>query len=487
MSDKKTNNDFKTVFLSINSKYIHTLLAPRYLVANSKLPVEVLETNINIRPQKVLSELYLTKPDVIAISCYIFNISYVKKLLPEIKLLLPNAKIILGGYEAAFDSDNYLPICDYVVKGEADFIFGELLEDIYNKTNRFPKIIEAGTVKDLDQIKSPFTKEYCSEGKTKILYFESSRGCPFSCSYCMSANTKGVRAFSLERVFSDLDKIMKHLPKQIKFVDRTFNYDQKRASKIFEYIIDNFSNLETNFHFEMSPELFDQQMFDVLKRARTGLIQFEIGIQSYNQKTLECVNRKADITKIEDNIKQLRNLNNIHLHLDLIAGLPYEDADSFIAGFDRLYNLRPQCLQLGYLKVLKGSKIFYDSQGIVTFSSPPYEIIKTPYLSYDDILKLKIAEEMLEIFHNSGRFASCMRLLLPKYYSPFWFFYKIGLYKKQVVKKENLSAHGQCSLLYDFVAHTIKTEDKNAFLSQLIDTINKDYLASGNLRKWRRK
>jgi radical SAM superfamily enzyme YgiQ (UPF0313 family) len=474
----------KTIILSINSKYIHTLLAPRYLKANCKLSdLEILESNINVNHYGLLSELYLKKPDVIAICCYIFNIDYIMRLLPEIRLLLPDARIILGGYEAAFDSGKYLPLCDYIIKGEGDFVFNELLLDIYNNTGKFPRIIEAGTVKNLDDIASPYSDEYCALGKTKILYYESSRGCPFCCSYCMSANTHGVRSFSMERVFADLNKIMKHNPLQIKFVDRTFNYDVKRAAAILKYIIDNFSDSDTNFHFEMSPELFGEDMFSVLSRAKKGLIQFEIGIQSYNEKTLKSVGRSADIQKIEYNLKRLRDINNIHIHADLIAGLPYENLESFIAGFDRLFNLKPHCLQLGFLKILKGSKIFYDSEGFVAFNAPPYEVIKTPNLSFDDILKLKTAEEMLEMYYNSGRFVYAMDYLLPRYFQPYWFFYNIGLYRKKYYDRQNLSAFGQCSLLYDFVACSLGDKE---FLSVLTDIINKDYSASGNIRKWRR-
>lgn len=489
MNQNLIEKQFKTIILSINSKYIHTLLAPRYLKANCKLQnVEVLESNINVKQYNLLSELYLKKPDVVAICCYIFNIDYIKKLLPEIKLLLPQTKIVLGGYEAAFDSEKYLPLCDYIINGEGDFVFSELLYDIYNNSRKYPQIIEAGTVKKLDDISSPYTEEYCTLGKTKIIYFESSRGCPFCCSYCMSANTQGVRSFSIERIFSDLDKIMKYSPKQIKFVDRTFNYDIKRAISIFEYIIKNYSDSNTNFHFEMAPELFNEEMFSVLRQAKKGLIQFETGIQSYNKKTLKSVQRNADIEKIEYNLTSLKNLNNIHIHVDLIAGLPYENLESFITGFDRLISLKPHCLQLGFLKILKGSKIYYENEGFVSFNAPPYEIIKTPDLNFDDILKLKMAEEMLEIYYNSGRFFYAMDFLLPKYFSPYSFFYNLGkLYQNKYPEKQNLSAYNQCNLLFDFVSDNIKIDDKNSFLTILTEIINKDYASSGNIRKWRRK
>jgi radical SAM superfamily enzyme YgiQ (UPF0313 family) len=478
----------KTILLAINSKYIHTLLAPRYLKANCGVgAVEILESNINVSRFNVLSQLYLKKPDVIAISCYIFNIDYIDRLLPEIRLLLPQTKIILGGYEAAFDTGKYLDLCDYIVKGEGDLVFGKLLESICKNTPQFPKIIDAGTVKNLDETASPYTGEYCSLGKNKILYYESSRGCPFACSYCMSANTRGVRAFSLERVFSDLNNIMRHTPKQIKFVDRTFNYDVKRAAAILEYIMENFSQGGTNFHFEIAPQLFDERLFAILAKAPKGLLQFEVGVQSYNKDALKSIKRNADAETVDNNLKRLISLGNIHIHADLIAGLPEESLQSFIKGFNRLFNLKPHHLQLGFLKVLKGSELFYNRQGTVTFGTPPYEVAFTPDLSFDDILKLKTAEEMLEIYYNSNRFPSAVNFLVPDYFSPFEFLLRLGeYYYKTYPERQNISQHAQCGLLFDFAAENISVENKKDFLAKLVDLINADYLSSGNIRKWRR-
>lgn len=475
----------KTVILSVNSRFIHTLLAPRYLKANSAgFDVEILETNVNIRPFEVLSQLYEMRPDVIAVSCYIFNIEYIKGILPEIRTLMPGVKIILGGYEALPELS---PLCDYIVTGEGDLIFKELLQDIRECRGAFPKLIDAGYVKDLDCIASPFDEEYCRMGKDRILYMETSRGCPFSCTYCMSAKTRGVRSFSLERIFRDLDYIMSFAPRQIKFVDRTFNYDIKKAEKIFQYIIKRYGGSGTNFHFEMAPDLFDDALFEILSRAPQGLFQFEIGIQSFNPEALRRVNRRCDIKKAEENIRRLVGLGNIHIHVDLIAGLPGEGLESFKEGFDRLMALRPHCLQLGFLKVLKGSAIEAQSADYTIMKRAPYEIYESRWLSFDEILELKGVERMLELYYNSGRFSRSTGCLL-QMFSPYRLFLKLSRhYMEQGADKRNLSANAHCDMLFSFAEDNVQADNKEEFLKELKILINEDYLSSGNVRKWRRE
>ncbi len=481
----------KTIILSINSQYVHTLLAPRYLRENAtqRDDIEILETNVNTLYTSVLAELYAKKPDVVAICCYIFNIEFVRKILQEIKLFLPNVKVIVGGWETSFDEERYLPQVDYLIKGEGDFVFGQLLDDIKAGTHNFGKVIDGGIVEDLDSIISPYTEEYCQLGKSKILYMESTRGCPYSCSYCMSGSSHRVRKFSLERTFEDYAKLMKHEPKQVKMVDRTFNFDIKRATTIFKFLIDNYNEHHTNFHFEMAPELFDEEMFAVLATARKGLFQFEIGVQSYNQTTLKAVGRNANVQRIEQNLKRLAQMDNIHIHTDLIAGLPYEDLDSFIQGFDRLFGMHSECLQLGFLKVLKGSQLEKRKEEYVVQTLPPYEIISTPYLSYDEILELKVCENALERYHNSGRFVHSLDFLLPSYYSPYVFFYGLGKYIQDTRGEQTaISASTQCDLLFDFVRANIpdSVSDRQAFLQKLFDLINQDFAACGNARAWKR-
>ncbi|MGN0771260.1 MAG: DUF4080 domain-containing protein [Christensenellales bacterium] len=481
----------KTVFLAINSQYVHTLLAPRYLKANSPLPVEIVETNVNVQLSSVFSQLYLKKPDVVAISCYIFNIAFVDRLLQDIRLYLPDVKIILGGYEAAFDEEKYVGKADYIIKGEGDFVFGRLLQDIESGEGRFSKIIEAGQVSNLDDIVSPYDDEYAMMGDNRILYMESSRGCPFRCSYCMSGGTRP-RTFSLQRTFDDYRRLMKYNPRQIKMVDRTFNFDVKRATKIFDWLIDNYGESNTNFHFEMAPELFDDEMFEVLSRAKKGLFQFEIGVQSFNKSTLSAVGRCADVDKIAANLARLKKMGNIHIHTDLIAGLPHEDYDSFVRGFDRLFVMGGDCLQLGFLKVLKGSRLQKDSDGYVIGSLPPYEIVSSPCLSFDDVLALKTCESALERYHNSGRFATCIDFLVPKYYSPYAFFYGLGEYiAARRGDRVAISAPAQCDLLWQYVADNLPSnladeQAKYDFMQRLEECIQTDYKRCGNARSWHR-
>lgn len=478
----------KTLFISLNSQYIHTLLAPRYLAANSIMhDIEILESNVNIDLHVTLSQIIEKKPDIVALSCYIFNIDYIRSLLPLIKKELPNTIIIAGGYEVAFDEERYYELCHYIIKGEGDFAFGQLLSDIKNGKSR-EKVIQAGTVYNLDEIISPYTAEYCALGKSKILYMETCRGCPFSCSYCMSANTKSVRAFSLSRVFSDIDKMMLYAPKQIKMVDRTFNYNIKRASQIFSYIIEKYNNSNTNFHFEMAPELFDEPMFDLLKSAKKGLFQFEIGVQSYNKTTLNAINRAADLTRVDSNISSLCQLGNIRIHTDLIAGLPLEDYISVTNGFDRLYKLGVHCLQLGFLKVLKGSKIHDNIVGYEINKKPPYEIISSKHITKEEIGKLKTAEEMLELYHNSGRFVTTMSFLREIMPSPYQFFYHLGIFfANNYTSKRYTSAYDQSDCIYNFCKEYLGDRaNSKEILQQLALNINKDFALSGNTRKWRR-
>ncbi len=473
----------KTLILSINSQYVHTLLAPRYLIANlDNDDAEILETNVNVEISKVLSEILAKKPDIVAVSCYIFNIAYVRKLLPMIRSALNNAIIILGGYEAAFDTDRYITLADYIIKGEGDLVFNALIKDVESRKNVYPQIIEAGTVKNLDDIKSPYTEEYSKMGSNRILYMETSRGCPFCCSYCMSANTKSVRAFSLDRVYEDLAKITLYNPKQIKLVDRTFNYNINRATNIFRRIIEKYKDRGINFHFEMAPELFDEEMFSVLATASKGLLRFEIGVQSYNEKTLTKIGRAANTERIDRNLSRLIKMGNIQIHVDLIAGLPEETFDTFIMGFDRLIKIRPNCLQLGFLKILKGSKISKEAEDYLIEDKPPYQIKSSPRMSEIVLNKLKIAEEALELYYNSGRFSCTMDYIFRYLNSPYQFFYGLG---EELVKfggKKAASAYKQSDYLFDFCKKYLE----NANFNQLELCINKDFALSGNIRKWRR-
>ncbi|MEG1923498.1 MAG: DUF4080 domain-containing protein [Clostridia bacterium] len=498
---------FKTIILSVNSKFIHTLLAPRYLVANinnydcnSSIndfgcnnyyngSVEIYETNINTSIYETVTDLYKLKPQIIAVSCYIFNIEYVIKVLKEIKVILPYVKIILGGYEAIFDTQRFDNISDVIIRGEGDIIFGQVLSAI-ECGDKVPHIVDGREIENLDRIISPYTEEYAKLGKDKILYFESSRGCPFSCSYCMSAGSN-IRVFSLQRTFEDLERLMKYTPKQIKFVDRTFNFDMRRSEVIITHIIEKYVRTKTNFHFEAAPELFDEQLLQVIKKAPKGLFQFEVGVQSFNKETLTQVGRSANEQKILYNIQKLVECNNSHIHTDLIAGLPLENYESFVDGFDKLYMTKAHCLQLGFLKVLKGSRLEKNSGEYKISNFPPYEIFESAYLPLEKLLMLKITEETLELYHNSGRFNESLDFLIPKYFTPYEFFYNLGLFiKENNIIKTGFSAFYQCDILYNFSILKIKSIE-NTLISEskielLKNKINNDFSISGNVRKWRR-
>lgn len=470
------------VFFSASSSYVHTLLAPRYLVSNCPYPVEIIETNVNVDLEINLEKILSYSPDIVCFSCYIFNVKYVRKVVERLRIINPDIIIIMGGYEVAFDTDYYLNYADYIIKGEGDFGFGLLIDDIANKRFSYPQIIDFGTVNNLDDIISPYTDEYLSLGESNhIIYMETSRGCPYNCSYCMSANTKRVRAFSLDRVKEDLARLLNYDIPLVKFVDRTFNYNTKRASEIINHIVDNFSSRNTKFHFEMSPELFSEDLFDAIARAKNSLFQFEIGIQSYNEKTLNAVKRKARVESIEYNLSRLIALGNVHVHVDLIAGLPYENLPSFRDGFNRLYLQKAHCLQLGFLKILKGSLIASDCDGYQISPVPPYEIISSPDMSSDDLAELKVVEKYLNTYANSGRFKGTVDYLIPKFFEPYDFFLSLGNFINSSEKYvKNFSSSRQCDALFEFLSVHLSECD----LFKAEELIYRDFIASGNVRKW---
>lgn len=472
----------KTVFFCASSSYIHTMLAARYMTANCDYPVEIIETNVNVPLEKNMERLLSLNPDIVAFPCYIFNITYVEKVIDELKKALPEAVVIIGGYEVAFHTEKYVNAVDYIIRGEGDFSFGALIDKLQKNDFSSPRIIESGTVKNLDSIKSPYTDEYLSLGKeNRIIYMETCRGCPFACSYCMSANTRGVRSFSLERVFSDLLKVKRFSPPLVKFVDRTFNYDRKRARSIFTFLIENFNEGKTRFHFEVEPELFDEETFDLLKTAPKGLFQFEVGIQSYNKDTLNAVNRRANFEVIDKNMKSLCRLENVHVHADLIAGLPKEDFSSFKESFDRLFSFFPSCLQLGFLKVLRGSVIYGEDYAYEVNDFPPYEIISSPWMSKEELLYLHKIERFLDVFYNSSRFTRSVKFLVPRYFSPFEFFAKLNEFaESKNIEIKKIAALKQCDFLYDFALNALDEEAQK----ELERLIYEDFIASGNVRPW---
>jgi radical SAM superfamily enzyme YgiQ (UPF0313 family) len=446
----------KTVIAALNSKFVHMSLAPWYLKAacDGICRIKVLELTINQEKQEILRRIYIEKPDVIAFSCYIFNITLIESIVKDIKLILPNTKIIFGGPEVSYDAGRVLennPDVDFVICGEGEFRLPRLLAAIkngekpegidavsYRDNEKIVFLPPAESIANLDDIPSPYTDEMLAAAKGKIAYFESSRGCPFHCAYCLSPQTGGVRRFGDERIKHDLLRLMNSDARQIKFVDRTFNCNKSHAKRIISFILEK-ARCDTtgkisgkNYHFEAAADLFDDELIELLSSAPSGLFQLEIGIQSFNEKTLAAATRKTDLELCEKNIKRLIAAGNMHIHLDLIAGLPYEDFASFAESFNSVFALQPHCIQLGFLKLLRGSGLWHDAQkyGIVCSPTPPYEVLSTPWLSYDEILKLKDTEAAVDSLYNSGRFVQTLRFMVSQYKTAFSFFFDFSQFLK---------------------------------------------------------
>jgi len=448
----------KTVLVGINSKYIHTCLAIWYLKAsilknknlnNYSNNIITREFTINDYKDNILSEIYKEKPDVLAFSCYIWNTEIVLLLSKELKKLLPHCTIILGGPEVSYDAHTVLKdncAIDFVLCGEGEEAFPILYSSLLNHSDDYKElsgiayrtessiVYKEGfsLVQKLDEIESPYTPELMESVTNRIVYYESSRGCPFSCSYCISSTFNGVRFFSFDRVKRDLNTLLMYKPKLIKFVDRTFNCNKLRVKEIFEYIIG--LNCNTLFHFEAAADLFDEELLELLSHAPKGLIQLEIGIQTTNTNTLEEIDRVTDLDRLSKNVTNILNNGNIHVHLDLIAGLPLEDLESFKKSFNSVYGMRPHQLQLGFLKLLKGSKVRNEAakHGFTFRNYAPYEVLSNKYVSYDDILLLKDVEEVLERYFNSARFENSLEFIEKNLFSnAFELYYKLSVFCRE--------------------------------------------------------
>lgn len=420
---------------SLNAKYIHTNLALRYLYETAlehQENIEIKEFTINHEDDYIFSEIIKGQYDIICLSCYVWNISQILYLTSNIKKVNKETIIILGGQEVSYDSERIIeenPQIDFIIRGEGEKTLAELLDHLIKRNSNIDEIkgitykTENGItlngdrelIQELDQIPFPYTHYFPCENK--IIYYETSRGCPCSCSYCMSSVIKGVRYFSLERVKKDLDFFIKNQVKQVKFIDRTFNTNEKRCMEIMQHICDN-DNGKTNFHFEIKGDLLSEAMLTFLQTVREGLFQFEIGVQSTNLETIQAINRKTDFEKIKYNVSKLKENDNIHLHLDLIAGLPYEDYNRFLKSFNEVYHTKPHNLQLGFLKLLKGAKIREEANKhhYVFRNKEPYEILSNQYLSHNDLIQLKRIEDILDKFYNRSGFQTTLRYMIENYF-----------------------------------------------------------------------
>ena len=441
----------KILLTAINAKYIHSNYAVRclraYLESHTDFQAEIAEYTINHPLGLILQELYERKPDVLGFSCYIWNIEYVRELTQELKKLLPKLVIVWGGPEVSYGADGLLADC--VICGEGEKAFAGLIEQLAAGQAYEPVI--RGEPADLDEI--PFVYSDEPELSHQILYYETARGCPFRCQYCLSSIDKQVRYLSLERTFSDFDCFLRRNVPQVKLIDRTFNCDRARAKAIWRYLLAH-DNGVTNFHFEISGDLLDDECLAVLSQARPHYFQLEIGVQSTNQNTLTEIRRRCHLTPLFSAVRALCRQNNIHLHLDLIAGLPYEDIISFARSFNEVYALRPHQLQLGFLKLLKGSEMERrkNEYGILYRDKPPYEVLQTSWLRYEDILRLKGAADMVERYYNSGRYQASVQYLEKRFDSPFAFYDALAaFYRKQGLHLKAVSETDSYTVLYDFL------------------------------------
>lgn len=408
----------KVLLCAINAKYIHTSFSVRSLAAYVRTKgqkAEIYESTVNIPIEKIVRGIVSGKPDVLCFSCYLWNIDYVGKIIHSVKKILPNTAIVLGGPEVSFEFEEWFEKgADVVVTGEGEHAFSQLIS---HYETGVPALSEIPGIADFDgNVRQtggayavplsdiPFVYDDLPSLANRILYYQTSRGCPFRCAYCLSENPeyeRSVRYLSDERIFADLRIFLEARVRQVKLIDRTFNCNAERAERIWCFLIEN-DNGVTNFHFEISADLLVDSHFSLLAEARPALFQFEIGVQSDNPKTLSAVNRKTDNEILFRNIERL-NRGNIHLHLDLIAGLPYEGLESFIHSFNRVYAANPEQLQLGFLKLLKGASL-RASDDIVFSDYAPYEVLSTSWLSYGELCELKAVESVLDRYYNSGNF-----------------------------------------------------------------------------------
>lgn len=399
----------KVLLVALNSQFVHSSLSIHslYSAVRDQPGFDILmkEYTINQEEDHVLRDLTGEKPNLICFSCYIWNIEIVRRLTRNIKKIDPSINILLGGPEVSHseDCDGYeLPEADYILRGEGE----EKLLGFLRGNSRDDYI---AIVEDLNSLTFPYEEEELIESKDKILYYESSRGCPYRCSYCLSSTIKKTRYKDIDMVKHEMDIFLSHKVKQVKFVDRTFNADASRAVAIMEYLTKN-DNGRTNFHFEISGDLIGESFIDAVSDSRKGLFQFEVGVQSTNQNTLNAVNRKTNFEQLSHWVKRLMKTGKSHVHLDLIAGLPYEDYSSFKKSFNDVQSVGGHHLQLGFLKLLPGTEIRKNAKrfGYAFKSEPPYEVLKTNALSHNDISRLKCIEDVLERYGNSGGFLRSM-------------------------------------------------------------------------------
>lgn len=474
----------KFLLAALNAKYIHSnpgiyslkayaeAYAAEPKLAEGGFQIEIGEYTINNHLDEILKDIYKRRPKAVGFSCYIWNIGFIMELVRDLPKVLPEVEIWLGGPEVSYHARQLLkeePELFGIMIGEGEETFLKVVQGYIQKErgeafdfaaldgvavrDEAGEICENPLKKGVDLSSIPFLYDTLSDFRNRIIYYESSRGCPFSCSYCLSSLDKSVRFRNLELVKKELDFFLKNEVSQVKFVDRTFNCSKKHTMEIWSYILEH-DNGVTNFHFEISADLLDEEELSLLSRMRPGLVQLEIGVQSTNPFTLKEIRRRTNLEVLKKNVARVKSFRNIHQHLDLIAGLPYEDYESFKSSFNEVYAMEPDQLQLGFLKVLRGSYMAEKTgdYGLQYKSEPPYEVLSTKWLDYGDILKLKGVEEMVEVYQNSGQFCFTLKELLKEFSSPFGMFEALaGFYEEQGLFNLSHTRLARYQILEEFV------------------------------------
>lgn len=480
----------KILLIAINSKFVHTNLAVRYIRSYCReFDIDIMESTINDPCDRVIRDICKYDPDVAGFSCYIWNIEMVLKICSSLKKIKPDIKILLGGPEVSFDSVELMEsngYIDYIIRGEGELsslqLFNYLvkhegeIKNVGNLTYRQEgKVIENyenPLIEDLDKIPFPYDIKH-EDFKNRILYYESSRGCPYRCKYCLSSTIDGVRFASIERVKRDLLWFIENDVRLVKFVDRTFNCG-RHYKDIIRFLIEHSKN--TRFHFEISGSIIDDEGLKLLKSAPDGLFQLEIGVQTTNENALFNIDRRDDFSMLSRKVGIIRESNNMEIHLDLIAGLPGEDYKSFAKSFNDVYSLKPHMLQLGFLKLLKGSSMREEAgrYGIVFCQYPPYEVLKTNWLSFEEIARLKDIEAVVDMYYNSGRFQASVKYMESKFKDQFSMYEKIAEFINEGKGiKRNLGSAEQYRVLYDFC------EREKILDSVMKECLMFDYLMQG--------
>lgn len=452
----------RILLTTLNAKYVHSNLALKYLynvTVDSGLDIELREYTINHELEAVYVDILRGRYDIVCFSCYIWNIEQIKPLCRDLKKACPDLKILLGGPEVTYGAEDFLsenPWADYIIRGEGELAMFQFVKALVLGDKKFSrvgslthrrggKVVSSPDCTQVPMEKLPFPYARLDVERDKVVYYESSRGCPYSCGYCISCLDRRMRFLPMERVRRELDYFLAMEVRQVKFIDRTFNADRMRAVSIWNHLIDN-DNGKTNFHFEICADLLDDDAIKTISRARRGLFRFEVGIQSTNPLVLSSVGRSGDLYRLMENTEKLLALGNCEVHADLIAGLPYENYASFARSFNKAYALRPHELQLGFLKVLKGTPVADDAEanGIIYRDEAPYEVISTAHISASELARLKMIETVLDLYYNRGGFDETLEYLdcavaensFEFYEKLAGFYYDCGYHRKNHTKED---------------------------------------------------